>query len=363
MTTRRASQAVMYEACKLSTLRVSFATWVQNSQRCHLCIEGEVKVCFDNAQRVDIPRYLKLDTFPIDINGTMCGEMKMKRKIYVAYNDEGGWSGRKWVVKFLYDKDVARKRDHVAVSAVQQSTRNIASMDDYIITPLVCVRPDQCITDLKQAPYVTISSFIGYDMMESVSTDRSGVWNSMPFAVTIFEQLQNGLDAIHERHIYHGDVKMENIVVDEVRQVVKLIDFGSALVVGCKELTEYDHANFTDNTMYGTRENVHPTRLSSDRRNPSRKDDLYALGAVLYRCATLRDFFIIPTDPPRRLCDYIQDRLTDANRATLVALAHDIENMLSDVQFNFVETALKQRPMWDSTWYTDLFNKLIFGKD
>lgn len=352
----------MYDACSLSTLRVPFATWVQNSQRCHLCIESNVEVRFDNVQ-LDIPRYLKLDAFPIDINGTMCTGNKKKREMYVAYNDQGRWSGRKWVVKFLYDKDILRKRDHVAISAVQESIRNIPSVDDYIITPLVCIRPDQCMTDLKLAPYITISNFIGYDMMESVSTDKSGVWNSMSFVKTIFEQLQNGLDVIHQHRIYHGDVKMENIVVDEVRQVVKLIDFGSALVVGCKELTEYDHANFTDNVMYGTRENIHPTRLISDRRNPSRKDDLYALGAVLYRCATLLDFFVIPTDPSRCLRNYLQDRLTDSKRATLVALAHDIENMLSGVQFNFVKMALKQRPMWDSKWYTELFKKLIFGRD
>jgi serine/threonine protein kinase len=60
--------------------------------------------------------------------------------------------------------------------------------------------------------------------------------NSIPNIKSIMKQLLTGVAHCHESHLMHRDLKLENILIDEVGQV-KIADFGMATFVDSPSLT------------------------------------------------------------------------------------------------------------------------------
>lgn len=96
------------------------------------------------------------------------------------------------------------------------------------------------------------------------------------FAVTVVEQVANGLDAAHKLDLIHRDIKPSNILVTE-RDFVYLIDFGLARSAGEKGLT-------TAGSTLGTLAYMAPERFEGGEVDAC--SDIYALTCVLYECLT-----------------------------------------------------------------------------
>lgn len=96
------------------------------------------------------------------------------------------------------------------------------------------------------------------------------------FAVTVVEQVANGLDAAHELGLIHRDIKPSNILVTG-RDFVYLIDFGLARTAGEKGLT-------TAGSTLGTLAYMAPERFEGGEVDA--RSDIYALTCVLYECLT-----------------------------------------------------------------------------
>ena len=110
--------------------------------------------------------------------------------------------------------------------------------------------------------------------------------------------LANGLAVIHEAGLLHRDIKPSNIIIRDDGTSV-LIDFGSARqAVGMKSrsVTSVVTPGYAPLEQYATK----------SRQGPA--TDIYAFGAVLYRCATGK----APVDATERA---IEDELTPATRA------------------------------------------------
>jgi tetratricopeptide (TPR) repeat protein len=94
-------------------------------------------------------------------------------------------------------------------------------------------------------------------------------------------QLVDALDAVHGHGIIHRDLKPENILVTPEGRVV-LLDFGIA-----KTLSDTVAPGITQERAWlGTPAYMAPEQFQS--ATPSTAADLYALGAVIYECATGR---------------------------------------------------------------------------
>jgi serine/threonine-protein kinase len=87
-------------------------------------------------------------------------------------------------------------------------------------------------------------------------------------------QLCDGLEAVHEKGLFHCDLKPGNILLDEKGRA-KLADFG--LAVMAERMRPED-------ARQGTRQYMAPELL--DGHPPSIHSDIYALGAVLYEMIT-----------------------------------------------------------------------------
>lgn len=94
-------------------------------------------------------------------------------------------------------------------------------------------------------------------------------------------QILKSLAEAHGKHIIHRDLKPENIFVVELageKDFVRVIDFGIAKFLG-------DSQNLTmAGAILGTPHFMSPEQIRGDVLDA--RSDLYALGAVLYRCLT-----------------------------------------------------------------------------
>lgn len=96
----------------------------------------------------------------------------------------------------------------------------------------------------------------------------------------IVRQLVNALKAAHDSSIVHRDLKPDNIHIskgDGERDLVKIVDFGLAKVIGSSKLTR-------SGMVFGTPHYMSPEQASGELVD--HRADIYALGIVMYEMFT-----------------------------------------------------------------------------
>lgn len=107
---------------------------------------------------------------------------------------------------------------------------------------------------------------------------------SVPRVLDLGRQICSALKAAHFEGIVHRDLKLENVMVvqEADRELVKVLDFGIAKVVGSKSLTNLAMG------VPGTPGYAPPEQLRDPEKIDARTD-LFALGVVLYGLLTGRE--------------------------------------------------------------------------
>jgi serine/threonine-protein kinase len=122
-----------------------------------------------------------------------------------------------------------------------------------------------------------VGQTLGRELQEKVSI-------SVGRSIRIMHQVADGVAAAHEAGIVHRDLKPDNIFLcrsasgDET-EVIKVLDFGAAQVMGASRLTRQGH-------VFGT-----PCYMAPEQAQGSDVDlrsDVYALGVILYELITGR---------------------------------------------------------------------------
>lgn len=129
-------------------------------------------------------------------------------------------------------------------------------------------------------PYIVAERLVGEDLGQRL--DREGRL-SIGDTVHILRQACSVLTAVHAKGVVHRDLKPNNLflVGDTAHPTVKLIDFGIAKLHAPGDAT----ATRTDVVM-GT-----PAFMAPEQARGSNVDgraDIYAIGAIAYRCVTGR---------------------------------------------------------------------------
>ncbi len=102
-------------------------------------------------------------------------------------------------------------------------------------------------------------------------------------------QIGAALQTLHRVGIVHRDIKPDNIKIRAGDNVAMLLDFG--LTKKVEEAGGYGTAPMSGTTRFGTI--GYAPENPSERENPERRSDIYALGMTLYRLLSGRD----PQDP------------------------------------------------------------------
>lgn len=106
--------------------------------------------------------------------------------------------------------------------------------------------------------------------------------------VHLVEQAARAVHAAHEEGVIHRDLKPANIMITpDGRPVV--LDFGLA------RDEQSALALTVSGDLFGTPPYMAPEQIQPQLGRPDRRTDVYALGATLYECLTLRRPFEAPT--------------------------------------------------------------------
>jgi len=132
-------------------------------------------------------------------------------------------------------------------------------------------------------PYMVLEYSSGISLRSDI--DANGALE-IEDAVDIFLQLCDALIYCHEHGVLHRDLKPENILYSRKPEgrVVKLIDFGIALVVDQEKTTTLDGRVIAGTPAYMAPDQVHGHKYDA-------RSEIYSLGCVMFEALTKRPPF------------------------------------------------------------------------
>ena len=198
-------------------------------------------------------------------------------------------------------------------------------------------------------------NYTAYFVMEYVEgnslaayLDEKGGRLSLEETISLLSPIMDALDVLHHAGILHRDIAPDNIYLTKSGQV-KLLDFGAAK----NELSQHTHSSAAI-----LKPGYAPLEQYSVTGNQGSWTDVYAMGAVIYRCLT----GIMPPDAPDRMTGREVAPISNSGRkvpknvdaAVMKALAinipdrwqsmSDFKNALSDPNLKIEAPKAQSRP-------------------
>jgi serine/threonine protein kinase len=175
-------------------------------------------------------------------------DMKLDRKVAI-----------KFLPRFIAGNSNERKRFEIeAKAAAALNHPNIATI--------------HAIEEVENDMFIVMEYIDGMELKEKL---KSGPLNPDE-AKHIALQIARGLQAAHEQHITHRDIKSTNIMINDKGQV-KIMDFGLAKVRGGAELTK-------EQSTIGTAAYMSPEQASGAEID--HRTDIWSFGIVFYEMLT-----------------------------------------------------------------------------
>ncbi len=133
----------------------------------------------------------------------------------------------------------------------------------------------------RGTPFFVMEYLEGEDLKSVLKRERVLSWERSCAIVT---QVCAGLAAAHAQNVIHRDLKPDNIylVMQDGREVVKVLDFGIAKIVSGDSL----HDATQTGVLLGTPEYMSPEQARDEVLDA--RSDIYACGVMLYRMLTGR---------------------------------------------------------------------------
>jgi serine/threonine-protein kinase len=124
-------------------------------------------------------------------------------------------------------------------------------------------------------PYLAMERLRGVDLATRL---RTQVRMPRHEVIGMLEQVARGLEIAHDAGVVHRDLKPQNLFLHD-STCWKILDFGVAKVFGVE-------GTLTRDAMVGTPQYMAPEQVVGE--NVTHLSDIYALGAIAYRCLTGR---------------------------------------------------------------------------
>ncbi|MCO7225587.1 serine/threonine-protein kinase [Pleionea sp. CnH1-48] len=166
------------------------------------------------------------------------------------------------------ERDVAIKLFHKHQAKITQEARTLAQVN----SPNVVTIYDILDWDGQQA---MVMEYVDNALPLTFETLKH--FNHEDFVSFLLSAAQ-GIKAIHEAGIIHGDIKLSNMLMESSKQV-KLTDFGLARA-GQDTANDSSSEHSSDSQVSGTWECLSPEQIKGE--NVSDKTDVFALGIILF---------------------------------------------------------------------------------
>jgi eukaryotic-like serine/threonine-protein kinase len=254
----------------------------------------------------------------------------------VVYKAEDTRLRRPVALKFLSD---ALSQDPFAVERFQREARAASGLNHPHISAVYDVGEHQ------GRPFIVMELLQGVSLQQHLATGRP---LSTDRVIDLGTQLADALDAAHQQHIVHRDIKPGNIFVT-ARNEAKLLDFGLAkpprdAVAGSAGPTE---ARLTDSgAVLGTLAYMSPEQVRGEELDS--RTDLFSLGAVLYEMSTGRQAF------PGATSGTVQEAILNRTPAAAGRVNPDVPSRLEEVINKALEKDRALRYQTASEIRTDL---------
>lgn len=215
----------------------------------------------------------------------------------------------------------------------QQEIKTVGSLNHPNIVGIL----DFGVTE-QGVPYLVMEYLEGLSLADMIEKEERVSVNR---AIKIFSQAADALAYAHAEGVIHRDIKPSNLVVvdtEEERDVVKIVDFGIAKVVGSANSNSGGKVGGLGLTATGEVLGT-PLYMSPEQANGRELDgrsDIYALGCVMYHAITGK--------PP-----FVGDTAIDTIRLQISGVATPIDQARPDLFFperlqSVINKALQKDP-------------------
>ncbi|XP_048760565.2 hormonally up-regulated neu tumor-associated kinase homolog isoform X1 [Ostrea edulis] len=167
---------------------------------------------------------------------------------------------------------------------------------------------------------LVLEGALGGDLMTFIRTHKQ-FYLPEDKARDFLRQLVSAIHYLHERGVSHRDLKMENIMLDEKRKNIKIVDFGLSNTYNKDELMKTRCGSLE----YAAPELFHP----SDKYGP--EVDVWALGVITYAMVIGKLPFTTPyTDQYRRqkLLQQVEKGITELQLKEMCHLTEELKQLL-----------------------------------
>lgn len=227
-----------------------------STTRCQECgceIDVQGIACFDEVECPDcsarVPVPAKLGPFLLT---KMLGAGGMGA-VYIGHDEA---LGRKVAIKVML-KSLGEDKEFI--EAFKREAQAAAKINHPNICQIYSFGTE------KGQPYIVMELISGTGFDSLVEADRK---IDQALVMQVGHDIARGLAAANEENLLHGDIKPENILLDE-KLNAKLVDFGIASVAGQ-----------ASDGIWGTPYYIAPEKIL--RQKPDGRSDMYSLGATLY---------------------------------------------------------------------------------
>lgn len=184
----------------------------------------------------------------------------------------------------------------------------------------------------KGLPYIVMEFVSGQHFDTMIET---GMPLDQALVMHVGLDIAEGLQAADEIGLIHGDIKPENILLDEKMQA-KLVDFGIATFAN----------QVTDHGIWGTPYYIAPEKIK--RKKSDARSDIYSLGATLYHALAG-----IPPFEGKTPIDVVKARLEHAPQEL-----HLVRNDISEHIETIISRMLQVEPAMRYPNYASLISDL-----
>lgn len=172
-----------------------------------------------------------------------------------AYIVESNTTHKKFILKIKENTQVTYFEEDISKILINKHHKNIMKLVSFL---------------QEYNYYYFMYEFIdGYNLLEYIK--KVGELSEKEIK-NILNQIIDGLSFLHKNHILHCDLKLENIIINDKKEI-KIIDFDLSIVCDNDE-------GYISNSIFGTLQYIAPE--SYDLCIYSKKSDIWQIGVILY---------------------------------------------------------------------------------